>query len=61
VVTIADHDRREAAWQRYRDTIAIRAVIKDPEPGDVRLAFEAGYAAALQDIEAPEGRIVDDA
>ena len=43
--------RREAAWERYRDTTAMRRVLKDPEPGDVRLAFEAGYAAALQDIE----------
>jgi hypothetical protein len=37
---------------------------RNPEPGDVRLAFETGYAAALQDIEpleAPEDRIPDGA
>jgi hypothetical protein len=28
--------RREAAWERYRDTIAMRRVMSDPEPGDVR-------------------------
>jgi hypothetical protein len=40
--------RREAAWERYRDTTAMRRVMSDPEPGDVRLAFEAGYAAAAE-------------
>jgi hypothetical protein len=56
--------RREAAWERYRDTIAMRRVMNDPEPGDVRLAFEAGYAAALQDsepLEVREGRIAEGA
>ena len=48
--------RREAAWERYRDTVAMRRVMNDPEPGDARLAFEAGYAAALQDTEPPEVR-----
>jgi hypothetical protein len=56
--------RREAAWERYRDTIAMRRVMNDPEPGDVRLAFEAGYAAALQEsepLEVREGRISEGA
>lgn len=44
-------ERREAAWERYRDTMAMRRVMADQEPGDVRLAFETGYAAAIQDVE----------
>ena len=52
--------RREAAWERYRDTLAMRRVMKAPEPGDVRLAFEAGYAAAaLKDIEPLEAMVRD--
>jgi len=47
---IADSGR-EAAWQRYRESIPIRRVIQKPESGDVRLAFEAGYNAALRDLE----------
>ncbi len=47
---IADSGR-EAAWQRYRESIPVRRVIQKPESGDVRLAFEAGYSAALRDLE----------
>ena len=39
-------ERREAAWERYRGTLAMRRVLANPEAADVRLAFEAGYAAA---------------
>jgi hypothetical protein len=31
----------------------MRRVMKDPEPGDVRLAFEAGYRAALKETRDP--------
>jgi hypothetical protein len=34
--------RREAAWERYRDTIAMRRVMDDPEPGDVRHIIALG-------------------
>ena len=46
---IVDDMQAEAAWERYRDTIAMRRVLESPEPGDVRLAFEAGYRAALEE------------
>jgi hypothetical protein len=44
-------DQREAAWERYRDGVPMRRVMKNPEPGDVRLAFEAGYNVAALDLE----------
>jgi hypothetical protein len=50
---------RESAWERYRDTLAMRRVLKSPEPGDVRLAFEAGYGAASHDIEPFEALMCD--
>ena len=37
--------KREAAWGQYCDTPAMRLVVANPEPGDLRLAFEAGWHA----------------
>jgi hypothetical protein len=56
---IVTDEARESAWERYRDTLAMRRVFKSPEPGDVRLAFEAGYAAACQAIEPFEALVRD--
>jgi hypothetical protein len=44
--------KREAAWERYCDTAAMRLVLANPEPGDLRLAFEAGWHA--RDIQIDE-------
>jgi hypothetical protein len=45
---------REAAWESYRDTPAMRLVLANPEPGDLRLAFEAGWHA--RDIQVDDAR-----
>jgi hypothetical protein len=46
---IVDDMQAEAAWERYRDSSAMRLVLQHPEPGDLRLAFEAGFRAALEE------------
>ncbi len=48
--------KREAAWEKYRDTIAMRRVLANPEPGDLRLAFEAGWDARDIDGDGLERR-----
>jgi negative regulator of sigma E activity len=52
---IVDDMQTEKAWERYRDRAAVRLVLERPEPGDIRLAFEAGYSAALENVPTKQG------